>query len=96
MIVGVPTEHAPGERRVALTPDAVPRLAQRDLSVLVEPGAGAGASLPDEDYREAGAEIAADAADLLARADIVVRIGRVGKDEVAALRSGTTSPVDSR
>ncbi len=90
MIVGVPTEHAPGERRVALTPDAVPRLAQRDLSVLVEPGAGAGASLPDEDYREAGAEIAADAADVLARADIVVRIGRVGKDEVAALRSGTT------
>ena len=49
-----------------------------------------GASLPDEDYREAGAEIAADAADVLARADIVVRIGRVGKDEVAALRSGTT------
>ena len=90
MIVGVPTEHAPGERRVALTPDAVPRLAQRDLSVLVEPGAGAGASLPDEDYRAAGAEIAADAADVLARADIVVRIGRVGKDEVAALRSGTT------
>ena len=89
MIVGVPTEHAPGEHRVALTPDAVGRLAQRDLSVLIEPGAGTGASLPDEGYREAGAEIAADAADLYARADIVVRIGRVEKDEVAALRSGT-------
>ena len=58
MIVGVPTEHAPGEHRVGLTPDAVQRLAQRDLTVLVEPGAGAGASLPDDAYREAGAEIA--------------------------------------
>ena len=90
MIVGVPTERAPGEHRVALTPDAVPRLAQRGLDVVVEAGAGAGASLPDDDYREAGAEIAASAADLASRADIVVRIGRVEKDEVTALRSGTT------
>jgi H+-translocating NAD(P) transhydrogenase subunit alpha len=89
VIVGVPTEHAPGEHRVGLTPDAVPRLAQRDLAVLVEPGAGAGASLPDDAFREAGAEIAAGADDLFARADIVVRIGRVETGEVAALRSGT-------
>jgi NAD(P) transhydrogenase subunit alpha len=90
VIVGVPTEHAPGEHRVALTPDAVSRLAQRDLRVLVEAGAGAGASLPDAAYREAGAEIAPDAADLYARADIVVRIGRVETSELSALRSGTT------
>jgi NAD(P) transhydrogenase subunit alpha len=89
VIVGVPIEHAPGEHRVGLTPDAVPRLAQRDLTVLVEPGAGAGASLPDDAYREAGAEIAAGADDLFARADIIVRIGRVETGEVAALRSGT-------
>jgi NAD(P) transhydrogenase subunit alpha len=89
VIVGVPIEHAPGEHRVGLTPDAVPRLAQRDLTVLVEPGAGAGASLPDDAYREAGAEIAAGADDLVARADIIVRIGRVETGEVAALRSGT-------
>jgi H+-translocating NAD(P) transhydrogenase subunit alpha len=89
VIVGVPIEHAPGEHRVGLTPDAVPRLAKRDLTVLVEPGAGAGASLPDDAYREAGAEIAAGADDLIARADIIVRIGRVEAGEVAALRSGT-------
>ena len=88
MIVGVPTERAPGEHRVALTPDAVQRLAQRDLTVLLEPGAGAGASLPDDAYREAGAEIASSAEDVYARADIVVRIGRVEPAEVAALRSG--------
>src|SRR6476619_1410734 len=89
MIVGVPTERAPGEHRVALTPDAVPRLAQRDLTVLLEPGAGAGASLLDDVYREAGAEIASSIDDVYARADIVVRIGRVEPAEVAALRSGT-------
>src|SRR6476660_3300 len=89
MIVGVPTERAPGEHRVALTPDAVQRLAQRDLTVLLEPVAGAGASLLDDAYREAGAEIASSAEDVYARADIVVRIGRVEPAEVAALRSGT-------
>ena len=89
MIVGVPTERAPGEHRVALTPDAVQRLAQRDLTVLLEPGAGAGASLLDDAYREAGAEIASSVEDVYARADIVVRIGRVEPAEVAALRSGT-------
>jgi NAD(P) transhydrogenase subunit alpha len=89
MIVGVPTERAPGEHRVALTPDAVQRLAQSDLTVLLEPGAGAGASLLDDAYREAGAEIASSAEDVYARADIVVRIGRVEPAEVAALRSGT-------
>src|SRR6476619_3314279 len=89
MIVGVPTERAPGEHRVALTPDAVQRLAQRDLTVLLEPGAGAGASLLDDVYREAGAEIASSIDDVYARADIVVRIGRVEASEVAALRSGT-------
>jgi NAD(P) transhydrogenase subunit alpha len=89
VIVGVPTETGSGEHRVALTPDAVPRLAQRGLDVVVEAGAGTTASLPDDDYREAGGEIAASAADLYGRADIVVRIGRVEKDEVAALRPGT-------
>src|SRR6476646_9906174 len=89
MIVGVPTERAPGEHRVALTPDAVQRLAQRDLTVLLEPGAGAGASPLDDAYREAGVEIASSVDDVYARADIVVRIGRVEPAEVAALRSGT-------
>jgi NAD(P) transhydrogenase subunit alpha len=89
VIVGVPVEPASGERRVALTPDAVGRLTKDGLSVLVAPGAGAGASLPDNDYREAGAELAAGADDLHARADIVVRIGRIESAEVAALRPGT-------
>jgi H+-translocating NAD(P) transhydrogenase subunit alpha len=55
--VGVPRETAPGERRVALVPDSVGRLAQSGISVILEPGAGEAASYPDEAYREAGASL---------------------------------------
>ena len=55
--VGVPKETAPGERRVALTPDAAGRLAKAGVTVVVERGAGEAASFPDEAYRTAGATI---------------------------------------
>ena len=86
MIVGVPRERGQEERRVALTPDAVGRIAAAGLSVVVETGAGDAAALPDAAYREAGAEIG----DPFATADIVVRIGRVEEADVAGLRAGTT------
>jgi H+-translocating NAD(P) transhydrogenase subunit alpha len=88
MYVAVPREHEPGERRVALTPDAVGRLGSLGLEVLVESGAGDLAALPDSAYREAGATIVDTAAALLEQADIVVRAGRVQADEVPALREG--------
>jgi proton-translocating NAD(P)+ transhydrogenase subunit alpha len=88
MYVAVPREHEPGERRVALTPDAVGRLAPLGLEVLVESGAGDQAALPDSAYREAGATIVATAAALYEQADIVVRAGRVQAEEVPALRAG--------
>jgi NAD(P) transhydrogenase subunit alpha len=52
--IGVPKESAPGERRVALVPDIVRRLAD-GVEVVVEPGAGAGALIRDEQYEAAGA-----------------------------------------
>jgi NAD(P) transhydrogenase subunit alpha len=62
MKVGVAKETAPGERRVALVPEAVEKLRAADLSVLVERGAGAEAWFPDIDYAEAGAKIVTTAA----------------------------------
>ena len=59
MRVGVTRETAAGERRVALVPDSVGRLAQTGIGVVVEPAAGVEASYPDEEYREAGAELGA-------------------------------------
>lgn len=58
--VAVIQERAPGEHRVALVPDAVRRLHQLGLSVLVEPGAGAAAWFRDEDYQQAGAKVVPD------------------------------------
>ena len=89
MRVGVPLEHGQIERRVALTPDAVTRLAPLGVEVLVHTGAGDGASLPDGDYEAAGARIVQTGVELLAESDLVVMVTRPREDEVSAFRSGT-------
>ncbi len=95
LTIGVPRETATGERRVALIPDAVKRLTGSGATVLVETGAGAGASFSDAVYEDAGATIAPDAATVYRDAELVVRVqrpsdGGAGTDEVAVLRDGTT------
>src|SRR3954464_4064167 len=57
MRIGVPKETAEGERRVALVPDVVRRLKSAGHDVVIEPGAGVPADLPDEEYKDAGAEL---------------------------------------
>jgi len=94
MIVGVPRESFPGERRVALVPAAVPNLTKAGLQVVVEAGAGAAAGYPDADYASKGAKIAADRAEVFRAADIVVQIlcygsnDKTGKADVPLFRSG--------
>ena len=63
MRIGVPRETQPGERRVALVPDVVARLAGSGFEVLVERGAGAAASFQDAEYETAGAMLTEDAFD---------------------------------
>jgi len=87
MKVGVARETAPGERRVALVPEAIARLTGAGLEVLVESGAGAGALIPDSAYAAAGAQVLpADA--LYAQADVVLRVQKPDAAEVARLRQG--------
>ncbi len=74
MKLAIPTETAPGETRVGLTPDVVERLVKMGLSVSVQAGAGTRASFPDAAYREAGAEVIESASDLLGAADLVVKV----------------------
>src|SRR5438034_6509978 len=94
MIVGVPRESFPGERRVALVPAAVPNLTKTGLQVVVEAGAGAGAGYPDADYAAKGAKIVSDRAEVFRAADIVVQVlcygsnDRTGKADVPLFRSG--------
>ncbi|WP_250454009.1 Re/Si-specific NAD(P)(+) transhydrogenase subunit alpha [Caballeronia sp. ATUFL_M2_KS44] len=94
MMIAVPRERYPGERRVALTPEVVGHLLKLGFEVTVETGAGEHAAFPDEAYRAAGARIAENAPSLYAGADIVVKvrapsIAPVG-DEIEWLREGST------
>jgi proton-translocating NAD(P)+ transhydrogenase subunit alpha len=86
MKVAVVKETAPGERRVALVPEAVAKLRSAGHEVLVQTGAGAGAFLPDESYSEAGASVVP--ADQLAEADAVLMVGRPDDEQIARLRPG--------
>ena len=87
MKVGVAKETAPGERRVALVPEALARLTAAGLEVLVESGAGAGAMIPDEAYTEAGAKVV-KAGELIAQSDVILKVQKPSGAEIKRLRSG--------
>ena len=81
MIVGVPKEIFPGERRVALVPSVLPNLAKAGLEVIVEPGAGAAAGYLDSDYVAKGGKIVSDRAAVFATADIIVQVLCYGSND---------------
>jgi H+-translocating NAD(P) transhydrogenase subunit alpha len=87
MKVGVVKETAPGERRVALVPEAVAKLRAAGLEILVESGAGDGAWVSDDAFTEAGASILAHE-ELGQAADAIVMVGRPDEQVIAGLRSG--------
>jgi NAD(P) transhydrogenase subunit alpha len=80
--VGTPKESAPDERRVAVVPDTVTRLAAAKLEVNVESGAGSAAFIPDAAYEQAGAKIVKTAAALLGEADAVLKVQAPSAAEV--------------
>src|SRR5579859_2144267 len=86
MKVGVPRETVPGERRVALVPEAVAKLTKGGTEVVVESGAGLGSGHDDAAYRTAGATIADRAAAFAA--DLVVKVQKPSTEEVGLLREG--------
>ena len=82
MIVGVPKESYPGERRVALVPLVIPNLTKAGLEVVVESGAGEAAGYPDAMYVEKGAKIAPDRAAVFGASDIVVQVLCYGSNDI--------------
>lgn len=87
-LVGVPAEIKSDEYRVAITPDGVRELHSHGVDVVVEAGAGAGASIPDADYRAAGAEIAPTAGEVWERADVVCKVKEPQASEYGYFRNG--------
>jgi alanine dehydrogenase len=88
MRVGVPKEIKPYEYRVGLTPDAVRELVSAGHEVLVETGAGAGIDASDEAYRAVGAEVVDTAAEIFARAQMIVKVKEPQAGEWVQLREG--------
>src|SRR5438034_3148471 len=87
MKVGVARESAPGERRVALVPEALGKLRAAGLEILVERDAGAGAAIPDQAYVDAGATIVSTA-DLYGQSDVVLRVQKPSDSEVKVMHTG--------
>ena len=90
MIIGVPKEVAPGERRVALTPDVLTKMEKLGHSMLVEPGAGVEAGLTDEAYVAAGATLAKDAAEVWSQSNVVAKVRPPEGDELTQLNDHQT------
>jgi len=88
MLVGVPREIKDNEFRVGLTPSAVRELVAHGHKAVVQTGAGEVIDLCDDDYRNAGAEIVADAASVFSRAELVVKVKEPQPSEIAMLREG--------
>jgi len=82
VIVGVPKESYPGERRVALVPAVVPALGKAGFEVVVEAGAGGQAGYPDSVYAEKGARIFPDRASVFRAADVIVQVLCYGSNDV--------------
>jgi alanine dehydrogenase len=88
-VVGVPAEVKDHEQRVALTPSAVAATIDRGHRVLVQEGAGTGAGFRDGDYKDAGADLVADAAEVWG-ADTVVKVKEPQPSEFGHFREGLT------
>jgi NAD(P) transhydrogenase subunit alpha len=93
MRIAIPKERMPGETRVAASPDMVKKFVGFGFEVVVEQGAGAAAAMTDGEFESAGAKIAADEAQAVGDADVVLKIQRPlcgGKtDELKLMKAGT-------
>lgn len=89
MKIGIARETAPFERRVALVPETVKKLAARKIEVVVQAGAGEASSFADAEYQAAGAAVASSFEELVARVDAVIKVARPTPDEISKLREGS-------
>lgn len=82
MIIGVPKESYPGERRVALVPAVLPTLIKAGFEIHIQSGAGFEAGYADSQYSEKGAKLVADRAAVFAAADILVQVLGYGANDI--------------
>jgi NAD(P) transhydrogenase subunit alpha len=85
MIIGIPKESYPGERRAAITPAVVPSLTQMGLKILIEAKTGEGAGYSDLDFNDRGAKIAASRQEVFSSADVIIQVLALSANPPAGL-----------
>ena len=88
MLIGVPRELHPGEHRAAMIPANVQKLVRAGGEVLVEASLGVHAGFPDAEYEAAGARLTQDRGEVLARADLLLRLRKPAVEEISQLKRG--------
>src|ERR1043166_3846787 len=88
MKIGIPKETSPGERRVAIVPETVKKLAAKKIEFVVESGAGMASSFSDAEYQTAGAQIAASFDEAIEKSDAIVKVVRPSDAELAKVKEG--------
>ena len=86
MLIGAPKELKNNEYRVGLTPDVAAELRSHGHQVFIESGAGLGSGFSDDSYLRAGAQLVATAAEIFARAEMIVKVKEPLEDEIKQLR----------
>lgn len=96
MVIGVPKETFPGERRVALVPAVAATLIKKSHEVLLEPGAGCEAGFPDPEYAKVGVRIAGSRSEVFTSAEVILQVRclganpEAGRSDLESLRKGQT------
>ncbi|RLU02725.1 MAG: NAD(P) transhydrogenase subunit alpha, partial [Ketobacter sp.] len=90
MLVGIPREIYPGENRVAVIPSGIQILTGAGFDVVVQSGAGEASHYDDDEFRNAGASIAPDAASLYEQADLILKVRHLVDDEPDLIKEGST------
>ena len=94
LTIGIPKEIMLGEKRVAATPEVVRKMVSDGAVVVVETGAGEGSFFADDEYRAAGAELLADAEEVFAKSDLILKVkeprfsDKIGRHEVDMMKEG--------
>ncbi|HKT12165.1 MAG TPA: Re/Si-specific NAD(P)(+) transhydrogenase subunit alpha [Terriglobia bacterium] len=94
MIIGIPKESFPGERRVGTVPSIVPQLKKAGFEIVIETGAGVSAGYLDKDYVDKGARVLGSREEIFKTADIIVQVlcygsnDKTGKEDVGLYREG--------
>lgn len=88
MLVGIVKETLEGERRIAAVPETISKMVKSGMEVLVETGAGNESFISDSEFEAAGAKIAPDAASVLSRSDLILKVNKPAIEEINNIKEG--------